>query len=340
MATPVLKSSDVFDLNQLTALPAFGHDGCSMADQSVLTATVGDGFTRFCHPQAGLIALKCLSLPYVHILDLRWQTKATVRLLNTLALNTISTRFIVNGSMESRIDGSSETVSMRPQTHHFIHTPEVNYINQLPSGQFLSMLILELDTQFFSQCIGQDDAWSEQITTDLFHAGPFYGAHNAQTITPRMQWLIDEIRNSPATGPVRTLLIQSRVLELIALQLEQFRGAVSALPVTLPDETEKLHRLKAYLEANFLKEHSLAQLSRYCALNEFKVKRGFKQLFNTTVFDYLRKLRMDYAGQLLRSGTLSVEEISDQLGYAHGHHFAAAFRKYTGLNPSQYQRGE
>ena len=109
-------------------------------------------------------------------------------------------------------------------------------------------------------------------------------------------------------------------------------------PELRADETEKLHYLKKYLDANFLSEHTLAELSRYCLLNEFKVKRGFKLLFQTSVFSYLKRLRMDYAGNLLQKKGLTVDEVSEILGYEHAQHFSTAFKNYMGISPSAYRK--
>ena len=132
---------------------------------------------------------------------------------------------------------------------------------------------------------------------------------------------------------MRNLLIQSKVLELLAMQIGQFRGPERVDSISAAD-TDKLHQLKYFLDTHFLEEYSLAELSRICLLNEFKVKKGFKELFGTTVFGYLRQLRMDYAEQLLLDASRSVEEVSDLLGYEHAQHFSIAFKKYRGVNPS------
>ena len=113
----------------------------------------------------------------------------------------------------------------------------------------------------------------------------------------------------------------------------QFRGPERADTISAAD-TDKFHQLKYFLDTHFLEEYSLAELSRICLLNEFKVKKGFKELFGTTVFGYLRKLRMDYADRLLLDASRSVEEVSDLLGYEHAQHFSIAFKKYRGVNPS------
>jgi len=132
---------------------------------------------------------------------------------------------------------------------------------------------------------------------------------------------------------MRNLMIQSKVLELLAWQVAQFRGPERVERISAAD-IDKLHQLKKFLDIHFLEEHSLAELSRICLLNEFKVKKGFKEMFGTTVFGYLRKLRMDHAEQLLLDASRSVEEVSDLLGYEHAQHFSTAFKKYRGVNPS------
>lgn len=203
----------------------------------------------------------------------------------------------------------------------------------------MEMFLISLDKTFFASILGQSDQWSERILTDLYHGRPFSAIAGTQTVTPQMFCLIDEIRNCDVQGPMRNLLIQSRVLELLALEVGQFSTSPIANDTLRPDEVNKLHQLRAYLDTNFLTELSLAQLSRVCLLNEFKVKKGFKQLFGTTVFSYVRTLRMEYAGRLLRNCAVSIDDVADALGYEHAQHFSIAFKKYTGVTPSQYQRG-
>ncbi|GAB3559792.1 AraC family transcriptional regulator [Spirosoma fluminis] len=273
-------------------------------------------------------------------MDLHWQTHTDFTLLDPDPVETISLNFVVEGRLDSRFKGLSHKLPMRDRTHNLVHTPEAGHVNQIGGGQNLSMLLIDLDKDFFKSSIGHDDAWSDAVHTDLAHERPITGSCEIHSITPQMAFLIDEIRNCRAIGPMRNLLIQSRVLELVALQIDQFRVPINAASDLLPaDEVEKLFQLKAYLDANFLADHSLAHLSRFCTLNEFKVKKGFKQLFDTTVFNYLRKLRMEHAGELLRHHSLSVDEVADRLNYEHSQHFSIAFKKYTGYTPSEYQHG-
>ncbi|GAB3942710.1 AraC family transcriptional regulator [Spirosoma harenae] len=321
MAAPVLQANAIFDPQFLVHSPA---------DPAL-------GFC-FTHPEAGQVRVKHTAFPHLQLMDLHWQTNSDFTLLDPDPVETISLNFVEEGRLNSRFKGLSHELPMRSGTHNLVHTPEVGHVNQIHGGQSLSMLLIDLEKDFFTSSIGHDDAWSEAVHNDLEHQRPVMGVRETQSITPQMAFLIDEIRNCRATGPMRNLLIQSRILELVALQIDQFRLPAITFSNSLPfDEVEKLYQLKAYLDVNFLADHTLAHLSRFCALNEFKVKKGFKQLFDTTVFNYLRKLRMDYAGELLRHHNLSVDEVADRLSYEHSQHFSIAFKKYTGYTPSEYQ---
>jgi AraC-like DNA-binding protein len=83
---------------------------------------------------------------------------------------------------------------------------------------------------------------------------------------------------------------------------------------------------------------TLIELARLARINDCKLKLGFRQVFGTTVFGYLHDCRMEQSRQLLEAGEMSVAEVTCALGYANRSHFAIAFRKKFGMNPSTYRR--
>lgn len=73
-------------------------------------------------------------------------------------------------------------------------------------------------------------------------------------------------------------------------------------------------------------------------LNDFKLKAGFKEVFGTTVFGYIREQRLEKALAYLQSGRWNVGEAAFSVGYANPCSFAKAFRERYGLNPSELLR--
>ena len=94
-----------------------------------------------------------------------------------------------------------------------------------------------------------------------------------------------------------------------------------------------------YLESKLGADHSLSELSRKFALNEFKLKKGFREHFGSTVFGYLRQRRMEYARELLRGENSTVLEIANRVGYTNSSHFARAFRESFVVNAKEFLLG-
>lgn len=80
------------------------------------------------------------------------------------------------------------------------------------------------------------------------------------------------------------------------------------------------------------------ELAREIGINDHKLKVGFRQVFKTTVFGYLHDQRIERSRQLLESGEMTVTGAASAVGFANRGHFAAAFRRKFGINPSLYAR--
>ncbi len=78
---------------------------------------------------------------------------------------------------------------------------------------------------------------------------------------------------------------------------------------------------------------TIKALSRKVAINECYLKKGFKEIFGTTIFDFYQVQRMEHAKYLLHEKGLSVTKVSASLGYSSISHFSTAFKKQTGLKP-------
>ena len=80
----------------------------------------------------------------------------------------------------------------------------------------------------------------------------------------------------------------------------------------------------------------LEELSEKVGLSLKKLKMGFKQIYGDTVYGFLFDYKMDYARQLLDSGSYNVNEVGLKIGYSTGSHFIAAFKKKFATTPKKY----
>lgn len=160
---------------------------------------------------------------------------------------------------------------------------------------------------------------------------------------PQVAKLFEQLRDCPYTGPLRPLYLEGKCYELLASHLAQAGTGEAAGRARLKlssDDIRCLHRARELLHDSFRKPPSLLALARSVGLNDFKLKRGFKELFGTTVFGYIRHLRMSEARRLLEEGEVNVSQAAVSVGYRNLSHFASAYRQTFGYNPSECLRGD
>lgn len=158
-----------------------------------------------------------------------------------------------------------------------------------------------------------------------------------------MAALVMDIIHPPSfTGMTRSLYYESRTLGLLALQLERMTCSGKPCPGTAPftggTDLERLHEARRILVSDLRNPPNISALARQCGLNEFKLKKEFKQTFNTTIFAYLQQVKMEKAWQFLREGSRSVTEAAHEVGYTNISHFSAAFKKQFHMNPGALKK--
>lgn len=163
-------------------------------------------------------------------------------------------------------------------------------------------------------------------------------ALDAVPITPAMQTALWQILQCPYQGLTRNLFLEAKSLELMALFLEAWNDNRSSKQGLNQGDWERIHHARQILHTNLQTPPTLMELARQVGLNDRKLKEGFRQVFDTTVFGYLTEQRMATACQLLAQQR-SVAAVAAAVGYASPTAFSGAFRRKFGVTPKAYQLG-
>ena len=96
--------------------------------------------------------------------------------------------------------------------------------------------------------------------------------------------------------------------------------------------------IKQYLRENLHEQIRLDTLSeRYC-YSCSSIKRIFREETGCTVIEYLTRLRIDRAKEILLETDASVSAVAEAVGHSSVFYFSDVFKKATGLSPTAYRR--
>lgn len=175
----------------------------------------------------------------------------------------------------------------------------------------------------------------EQFSNDVLAGrsvmlSPHWGA-----IDPGIQTAIQQILHNGYTGELKKIFLLSKSVELLVLSAEACTRQETQGEPFLKSKTdkEKIIAVRDLVNARAHCPPNLSEIARAVGLNEYKLKRGFKETFDTTVFGYLTAQRLHLAERYLRDTQKSAAEISTELGYATPQHFNNAFKKKFGKTP-------
>ena len=156
----------------------------------------------------------------------------------------------------------------------------------------------------------------------------------------RTRLVLETLLNHSYTDSMENIFInaQSQMLLLYSLECMVGEKEVEGFQCKfLANEAdrEKIVRAREVLLQHIGEPLTIKELSRKVAINECYLKKGFKEMFGTTIFDFYQSQRMEHARYLLYEKGLSVTEVSVMLGYSSISHFSTAFKKHTGLKPCE-----
>ena len=99
---------------------------------------------------------------------------------------------------------------------------------------------------------------------------------------------------------------------------------------------ERVERVVALLRKNLVEPLRLEEIGREVGCSPFHLSRTFSREVGMSIPQYLRKLRMERAAELLRSGKYNVTEAALEVGYSSLSHFSQAFCQTMGCCPGLY----
>ncbi len=163
-----------------------------------------------------------------------------------------------------------------------------------------------------------------------------------KTIQPctKSKTVLEQMVHHNYDGMLKNIFLQSKALELLLFSSDQFMQndpdeRYGCRFLTHLEDREKIEKARSILLEQLDAPITIRDLARRVAMNECYLKKGFKAMFGTTIYDYFQKERMEKAKSLLYEKGMSVSDVAILMGYSCISHFSTAFKKHTGLKPCE-----
>lgn len=249
--------------------------------------------------------------------------------------------FFVKGNVRTNLRGLVGYVDEDTDKNYLCHVPELWETEEWSAGQRILRVKLHLEpTNFFKTFSIADLAQLPLELRQTVERGtqPYY---HLATTTGAMQVVLQQVLYCPYQGLTKKMYLEGKALELMTLQFTQLLAGNETKShfILRTEDIDRIHHAKEILVNNLDNPPSLLELAKLVGLNDYKLKRGFRQVFGTTVFGHLYNYRMELARQMLETSQIKIREAARTVGYASQSSFNAAFKRKFGINPKSYQMG-
>ena len=143
----------------------------------------------------------------------------------------------------------------------------------------------------------------------------------------------------PYQGRMKRLMLFYEIMHIIG-NSDSFTLLASEGYVKSKFETSnsRVNTIHEFLMNNYREEVNLDEIADLVHLAPASACRFFKSATGQTIFNYLNKIKVDYACNLLMNTELNIVDISYDCGFNNLSHFNKQFRQITGKTPSQYRK--
>jgi AraC family transcriptional regulator, transcriptional activator of the genes for pyochelin and ferripyochelin receptors len=277
--------------------------------------------------------VRTIHTPGIDLIHASFSTQRKLELIDSENVAVINSSYVLRGELESTFNHNNRSIRHNGDTHAFLYTPNFNSRHIIHNTRLEAFSFIYNPDYFKSIANSSAMPFLDKVMNCVDRGEHLFVAPGEVALQPRMAELMQQIMQCTFSGMTRYLFMEAKMLELFALQLEQLNSDISDKEKWSLADRERLKAVHDFVIQSYLEPLTLTSLCYKFGLNEFKLKKGYKRFFGTTVFGHILKLRMEAARQLLVSGEMTVSEVAYAIGYSNVSSFSEAFKKHYGYLP-------
>lgn len=153
----------------------------------------------------------------------------------------------------------------------------------------------------------------------------------------RFKSLFQDIMDAPAEHKADYFRIKITEL-LFLLQFMNMPGRSDTSSLMTVGQVEIAKRVMETISNNLHQHYSIEELAAPFGISASSVQNYFQGVYGKNISAFLKEIRMSVASDMIKNSILPISEIALEVGYENASKFAAAFKKFYGVSPSEYRR--
>lgn len=259
-----------------------------------------------------------------------------VKVISEVEGEAITSQFIFYGSSSSMEKNTAKNSRRTGSRHNIRYIPSLKGKYPMMPELEYKYFLLVMSKQYYFHLIDQHSLLHSEFVKEILKGKYSSFAAKDLSVTSEMKRVINDICECKRTGELKRLHTEAKILELLMLQLEQMQSGTEVDKYLIKqDDLKKIEHARDILDATYQYPPTIIELSKQVTLNEFKLKKGFKEYYGTTIYGYVTRLRMEEARRLILEEQKSIGQVAAAVGFNHQSHLTEAFKRYFGILPSE-----
>lgn len=107
-----------------------------------------------------------------------------------------------------------------------------------------------------------------------------------------------------------------------------------------PSLNDSIENAKEFIDKNLQKELTILDISKGTNTSKSVLYKHFRIYYDCTVKEYINRKRVEKSEDLLTNTDLSIEEISQTVGFSSASYYSKIFKKYRGVSPIKIRKSQ
>ena len=253
----------------------------------------------------------------------------------------LAMHFVINGSYNLEVKNQGEVMIKQNTNNLWLFNDEYSTSTVLEKDISCTSAGFYFHNHFLEEIINRYPDLLEKLFKGQNKNGKIFHHGDYLNTTFEMTQIISQIKNADLLGNAREIYAEAKILELLALQIngnDNTEKSNTNRNFKKTRDSEKINEAKNILTKNLDKPISISWLAKEIGINESKLKYGFREVYNNTVFGCLFDYKMEVASKYLLDTNKSILEIASICGYEYASHFTTAFKRKFGVSPKEFRK--